>query len=809
MKKPVLLLFSLLLSFLVFAQNQDIISYYDDPGRHERNRNVDVTLMKLEVSFEPTAGKVFGKVSHTFRCLQNNIDSIFLDGPGIFIRSAMLDGKPVKTDSIASGIVVRTGLSEVYNSSHVLVLEYTATPEKGIYFIGWKQPIAEDPVHQTRRQIWTQGQGIDNRHWIPMIDDRGDKFITEVLVSFDKTYNVLSNGDLLEEKENKDGTKTWHYKINHQHAGYLLMLAIDKYAIKRTKTKRGTPINFWYYPQHPERLESSSLYSERIIEFLEDEIGYAYPWGSYSQVMVQDFMYGAMENTSATVFGDFFWVDPRAFLDRNYIGVNAHEATHQWFGDLITARNDADHWLQESFATFYPGLFMGNLYGADEMYWSFRGSMNGALAAGEKNSLPVHNSEAGSGRHYPKGASVLYMLQHIMGRDNFRRGVQLYLNRFGFSGVETRDFQIAMADACGMNLDWFFDQWIYRGGEPQIKVSTQKINAAVEFTVEQTKQKDPTVGVFKLPVDIAVHFTDGTIERKTVTVDKAFQKIYIPNPANKTVAFALFDEGGFILKKLEFEKTYEELRSQLINAKFILDRYDALLALAKYPLAKKRDLLLESYRIESYKNFKAEIIKQLAADPLGNAEFLIDAYNSAQVEIRKAVVNNTAVNESTSPIFEKALEDSSYAVIETALNKIWESPIFDARKAEMLEKIKMLDGFTMGLKIKYYELGCDIYPDLKTVFITFLEDFCSEKYEFRTRVNAMQALQRLNTLNEPIVHNLFNGILSFNGRLAGPSKDVLAYFKQQTAYLRLMKRALDSDRYLPKEKQKIKTALDL
>jgi len=808
--KKLVLLFSMVVSLgSIFAQSQDILCYYDDPGRHERNRNIDVTAMKVEVSFEPAAGKVNGKVTHTFRSLQNTIDSIFLDGPAIYVKSATLDGKPIKVDSISTGLVVRAGLTESYNSVHTLVLDYTATPEKGIYFIGWKQALAEDPVHQTRHQIWTQGQGIDNRYWIPMIDDRGDKYITETVVVFDKAYNVLSNGDLLEEKDNKDGTKTWHYKINHPHAGYLLMLAIDKYAIKKTKTKRGTPINFWYYPEHPERLEPSSMYSERIIEFLEDEIGYAYPWGAYSQVMVQDFMYGAMENTSATVFGDFFWVDNRAFLDRNYIGVNAHEATHQWFGDLITARNDADHWLQESFATFYPGLFVGSVYGQDETYWSFRGSMNGALAAGEKNSLPVRNSEAGSGRHYPKGASVLYMLQHVMGRDNFRRGVQLYLSRYGFSGVETRDFEIAMTDACGMNMDWFFDQWIYRGGEPQYKVSAQKVAAGTEFTVEQVTPKDPTVGVFKMPIDFTVHYTDGTFDRKTVIVDKAFQKVLLPSTGNKSVAFSLFDEGGFVLKKVEFEKSFEELRSQLINAKFLLDRYDALLALAKYPLAKKKDLLMEFYRIETYKNVKAEVIKQLAADPINNSEFLIDVYESPVVELRKAVVNNTAVNELTMPIFEKALGDSSYAVIETALLKVWESPLFMVRRAEMLEKIKSTDGFTLGLKIRYYELGTDIYPDLKAVFVNFLSEYCSDKYEFRIRTNAMQAMQRLNICNEQLIKNLFDGILSFNGRLSGPSKDVLNYFKQQTQYNRLIRAGLENGNYTAKERQKIKTTLDL
>lgn len=144
----------------------------------------------------------------------------------------------------------------------------------------------------------------------------------------------------------------------------------------------GTPMQFWHYREHPERIEPTARYSEQIIDFLSNETGIKYPWITYSQVMIQDFMFGAMENTSATTFGDFFWVDKRSFQERNYITVNAHEATHQWFGDYITGRHDGEQWLQESFATFYPGLFLGIIYGNDERSWYFREQMKGAVAAG-------------------------------------------------------------------------------------------------------------------------------------------------------------------------------------------------------------------------------------------------------------------------------------------------------------------------------------------------------------------------------------------------------------------------------------------
>lgn len=790
-----------------YAQHNDLLCYHDDPGRHERNRNVDVEHMKLEVSFIPAEGKVLGTVTHTFRCLQDQVDTVFLDGPGIKVDSAWLDGKYISTRANTAGIIAITKLSKAYGSTHTLKIKYSALPKKGIYFIGWKVKDIPDPVHMTRRQIWTQGQGTDNRYWIPMIDDRGDKYVTEVMVKFDKEYSVLSNGQMITNKENKDKTtRTWHYKINNRHAGYLLMLAIDKYAVKKTTTSRGTPIQFWYYPEHPERLEPSSMYSERIIEFLEDETGIRYPWGSYSQVMIQDFLYGAMENTSATTFGDFFWVDKRAFLDRNYIGVNAHEATHQWFGDLITARNDADHWLQESFATFYPGLFTGSVYGEDETHWYFRGNMNGALAAGEKNSLPVRNSEAGSARHYPKGASVLYMMQHVMGRDNFRRGIKLYLERHGFNGVMTSDLEKAMLDATGMNMDWFFDQWIYRGGEPHFRISRQDMAEGTWFTVEQIHKMEPTVGVFRVPVDLAVFYTDGTVDRLTVTIDKQFQKVFIPKAPGKTVSFGLFDEGSYILKKVSYEKSLSELLSQLQGAHFLLDRYDALLALAKHPISAKREALKAAFAAEKHKSIRAEIVKQLLQGTEADIEFGISAYNAAQTEVRRAVIDHLPLNEKTSAVFDRALKDSSYFIIETALMKLWEYYPSEGKRTAMLENIKDLDGYTHNLKIRYLELGTEVFPDMRGSFISMLGNMCGDQYEFRTRILAMQALQRLNACNEKVVQNLFACVLNFNTRLAGPAKDVLGYFRQQTAYMRLMRGVLETGPYTAEEKQTIRAA---
>ena len=761
---------------LLKAQFPETQAYHVDPGGHERNRNIDVLHMKLEVSFDAPKKTVFGKVTHTFEPLQSVIDTIFFDAPGINILNASIDGKTLSFKIIPTGVVVYPNLkSETYQPMHVpnhgasmqhkITFEYIAKPTKGIYFIGWNLGEISSPDEMTHRQIWTQGQGVDNRYWIPMIDDRSDKFVTETVITFDAKYQVLSNGTLLSKTSNAVGkapnadkksknqmvaplamkpnpaesnTVTWHYKLNNPHAGYLLMLAICDYGVKKSVSPAGTPMQFWHYPEHPERIEPTARYSEQIIDFLSNETGIKYPWITYSQVMIQDFMFGAMENTSATTFGDFFWVDKRSFQERNYITVNAHEATHQWFGDYITGRHDGEQWLQESFATFYPGLFLGSIYGNDEQSWYFREQMRGAIAAGKANSLPVRHSAAGSSRHYPKGASVLYMLQHVLGEENYRKSINLYLSRHGLQTVETWDLQKAIIDATGINMDWFFDQWIHRGGEPiyavnwNVRANLGDNNSAnvndlfpqgqydIEINVKQTQNQDIVVGLFRMPVDIEFLYFDGSSEKRTVWVDKSQHSFHFKT--QKAPMTVVFDAGSRILKTLEMQKSPAEWLFQMEHGSSMLDRYDALVALrgtvaihsgiaAHAGLGGSSDqtrtnglidfktVLEQAWNREKFREMQVEIATQWLSLPgvfattsnvksnqgelasvtsentaNQNAIVLQKLANSRHSSVRKLLFERLPLEPTFEELFLNGLKDSSYTNIELVVNRLWNMP---------------------------------------------------------------------------------------------------------------------------------------
>ncbi len=795
----------LLVSSIASAQHT-YRSYQKDATTY-REHPIDITRMKVEVSFEPQLGLVKGKVSHTFTVLQQQVDSIFFDAPGITIKSASINNNTLPYTAQAKGIWVKPVQPLNWDQTATIVFEYEATPRKGIYFIGWNVP--ENPVKNpfaVRKQIWTQGQGIDNRYWIPMYDDMNDKFITETVITFENGYEVLSNGPLLKKTANKNNTTTWHYSMSKPHAGYLLMLGIGKYAIKKSKSGNGVPLNLYYYPDFAERAEPTYRYSEMMIDFLEQETGINYPWESYSQIMVQDFLYGAMENTTATIFGDFFNVDERAFIDRNYVGVNCHELTHQWFGDYITARDVRDTWLQESWATYYPKMLNKKMYGDDVYNWQRRGEQNSAIEASKKDKNAIRFTGAGTARVYPKGSNVIGMLSHVLGEEQWKRALNHYLKTHAYANVETNDLQQAIQDKLGIDMNWFFDQWVLRGGEPEYTVKYQAItlqdgSKSTQVEVDQTHQQDEVIGLFKMPIAIEVFYTDGTSDKSTTWISEQHTNISIPNAGKKSVAFVLFDPNNMVLKTVNFKKTYEELVAQVQNAPNMLDRYDALAALKETPLDKKRTALLNVLKKETFHAIKSEAISQLAADET-TLDDLLGVFKFSDPQPKLAFIKAYAGNNNKAILqLTQALKDSSYDVVLAAVEKLCK--IDPVNAAKYLAVVKDVYGMNNAVNIKYHEL-CVINNIDVNQHATALINYASNAWEFRTRNNAFAAIKASGVFAENLIPYLFDAMLSTNGRLAAPAAELANYVCLKTVNLTLMQNYYKQQNYTPAQKETIK-----
>jgi aminopeptidase N len=508
-----------------------------------------------------------------------------------------------------------------------------------------------------------------------------------------------------------------------------------------------------------------------------------YPWEQYSQVMVQDFMYGAMENTTATIFGDFYSCDSNSYLDRNYVGVDAHELTHQWFGDLVTARSNADIWLQESWATYYPKQFFRQLDGEDKYQWLCRQDMNMVLKAGEADNNPVRFSASGTARIYQKGSIVIDMLRYVLGDEEFKRVIKYYLTKHAYENVETNDLYQAVQDVLGQSPDWFFEEWLYHGGEPNYRVSYAAENNSIRVKVEQTQEVTQLTGLFKMPVNLAVYYKNGDSVWKKVWVQNQSEDFYIENPGGREIDYILFDPGNHILKKITFSKGAAMLSSQAMKAKNMIDRYDAFVAMRSLPVNDKREALVWGFNHETFYGIRAEIIKQL----MDYDEFH-DLVKSRLANEHPDVIKSFISSYNNIPpgflsYYEVWLSHRSYEIVALCLQKLYDNA--PAKMNEYLDRTASIQGQNNNVRIKWLELAIGSGRD-KEANTRQLISLTSPSYEFRTRVSAFEALKRLGICNKEIIQNGFESLTSFNGRLSGPVKAVLDYFVQQNEYKKMV-----------------------
>ncbi len=792
-----LLIAGILASLVCFSQTHLQRTYFQDQALEPREQLVDFEHLTLDVSFDPKQKLVNGTVVHTFKVLRKQLDHVILDAPGIEIKEAQLDNN--KVQFVNEGKTVRFNFDKPLEkgSKHDLTLVYQTHPKKGIYFVGW-----DDTTGRSRKQIWTQGQGIDNRHWIPMYDSPNDKITTDIKVTFESGYKVLSNGVKLAENKNKDGNTFWHFRMKKPHATYLIMLGIGNYEIITKKSSSGVPMHFWYYPEWKNRVASTFKYSLDMMDFMERETGFSYPWNTYSQIPVQDYMYGAMENTTATVFGDFYCTDERSFHDKNYVRVNAHELAHQWFGDCITARTSSHHWLQESFATHYDLSYQGVAFGKDHFDWERRKATIQSINQSKSDLKPIAHSQAGSVRHYPKGAYVLQMLKYVVGKEQFNNAVNYYLTKHAYQNVHSDDFLLAFFDSQGISLNWFWEDWIYRGGEPHYSVdfNTESNNDMATFHVRQIHKKNEWVDNFKMPIYFEIHYDDGTKTREKSWIENDYHAVNVKVEKGKNISYVLFDPGSQVMKSVTFDKSFRMLTSQSTKAEHMLDRYDAVNAMNSIALDQKREVLQQIISSEDFYAVRAEALKQLYGDP-ASADLLRSALTDQDVNMRKEslkMLNRIPPTLKTDCI--ELLQDSSYEMVTSVLHKLCMS--FPKETVTFLDQTKDVHGtYKKNVRLKWLEMA-NLY-ERNPENLNELVDYTSPSFEFGTRVEAARTLQRLNYMNEEMIANIIHGINSFNSRLRNPMKKVLKHFHGQTMYRTMIVNYIESQSWTDLERRRL------
>lgn len=412
---------------------------------------VDFVKGTVFVEPVPSEEKIIGTVTYNVSVLKE-VDSIFLDAPNMEFSSVWLDGEKAAYTNTDKKIIIQHPFKKA--ASHVLKLQYVAHPKQTVYFLGW------DDAVRGNEQIWTQGQGKYTSHWLPSLDDMTDKVEFDLSLAFKNGYTVISNGKLMGKEEMNDKTQ-WNFNMKNPMSSYLVGFAIGNFDKKELKSSSGAPIELYYELKDSLKVEPTYRHTQHIFDFLEKEIGVPYPWQNYKQVPVQDFLYAGMENTTCTIFSNQYVVDSTAFVDKNYVNVNAHELAHQWFGNLVTETSSEHHWLHEGFATYYAYLAEKDLFGEDHFYWHLLETAEALKTLSEDDQgEALRNPGAGSLTFYEKGAWALAMLHERVGDSNFKHGVRDYLQKYAHQNVTIPNFMQEMESVSGMDLSDFEQEWL-------------------------------------------------------------------------------------------------------------------------------------------------------------------------------------------------------------------------------------------------------------------------------------------------------------------------------------------------------------
>jgi aminopeptidase N len=540
---------------------------------------VDFLKCKAELNILPVKKEVKGKCTYIFT-INKTVDSIYIDAKNMTFSNVYFKNRKAQYRVANNKLWLFKNFKKGIKYS--VSFNYEVHPKRAMYFIDWDYQ--EHPL--ANPQVWTQGQGKDNSNWIPSFDDMNEKVEFDISVSFDKNYEVIANGKLLSKIE-KGSVTIWHYDMLRPMSSYLLAITIGKYAKKTEISNSGISLEMYYYPKDSLKFEPTYRYSKQIFDFLEEEIGVSYPWQNYKQVPVKDFLYAGMENTSTTLFSDTFVIDSTAFIDKNYVNVNAHELAHQWFGDLVTETHGTHHWLQEGFATYYALLAEKEIFGKDNYYYKLYETSQQLKNAQEIDTIPLMNPKASSLTFYQKGAWVLHSLRELVGDKVFKNSVKKYLLKHQFKNVETSDFISIVEKESQKDLSNFMSTWLinYQLPEDEINLSLEK-NETTAF--------------------LLTHLKDNYLSYRTDVNDD-----FIPS----SVVYELPVKSHYSVKQVVLEElldnpnypTYTDLIKEGFSSKNIKVRQTLADNFEKIPLKFKTDYKT-LLRDESYKTIETALL---------------------------------------------------------------------------------------------------------------------------------------------------------------------------------------------------------
>jgi aminopeptidase N len=644
---------------------------------------------KLDLRFDWAKEQVLGKATLTLKPYFYPVAELVLDAKGFDIHNITFANQntPLKYTYNNEQIVIDLGKTIPSNQEYQLFIDYTAKPgevrpgggsaaitsDQGLFFINPRGEEKNKP-----QQIWTQGETEWNSRWFPTIDKPNERCTQETALTVDAKYKTLSNGALVNSKNNGDGTRTDYYKMSLPHAPYLFMVAVGDFAVVK-ETWNGKPVEYFVEPAFEPYARGIFSNTKEMLTFFSEKLGVTYPWDKYSQIVVRDYVSGAMENTTGVIFGEFMQKTTREMIDNHNELIIAHELFHHWFGDYVTCESWANLTMNEGFANYSEYLWYEHKYGVDEAdqhRWSELNGYLGSVAQGGAHPL-IHfghddKEDMFDAHSYNKGGLVLHMLRNYLGDEAFFAGLKKYLVDNAFTAVEAHDLRLAMEEISGEDLNWFFNQWYFASGHPELVIdyNYQAETGVMEVIIEQVQNTDYSPAIFQLPISIDIY--QGNQPRREYIVMTERKQTFSFDVKTKPTLVNVDADRVLLCEKMD-QKTEAEYVFQFYNAPKYLDRYEALEALQSSTESAAQQVHIEALNDPYWgiRKLALQYINPANASAAVKAKMLTLAKSDTHSEVRAGAISflGETGDLSSVSVMHTAIENEqvAYRVVSAAL----------------------------------------------------------------------------------------------------------------------------------------------
>jgi aminopeptidase N len=708
MKKTFLILVAFASIFSSYAQNKiEADSSWKNNPRYTPKRINNLVHTKLDVKLDYQHAWLTGKAWITLTPHLYPTDSLTLDAKGMDIQQVTL----VNKDKTQKPLIYQYNKKQLHiklpkqykrGEQYTVYINYTSKPNeyekeiggdpmlgvKGLYFINPTGENKKKPI-----QVWTQGETESNSVWFPTIDQTQQKTTQELTLTVPSKYVTLSNGKLVSQKTNSDGTRTDYWKMDLPHSPYLFFMGIGDYAVIKDSW-RGKEVNYYVEKEFGPVAKKIFGNTPEMMTYFSKITGIDYPWVKYSQMTGREFVAGAMENTTATLHQESAQQDARELTDQNsWEGTIAHELFHQWFGNYTTAESWSNLTVNESFADYSQTLWDEYKYGKDAGdAENFSGLQGYLMGDNSKKDLVrfyyADKEEMFDAVSYKKGGRILHMLRKYIGDSAFFKGINLYLTTNKFKSAEAHHLRLALEEVSGQDLNWYFNQWYFGSGHPKLDVQ-YKYNDTLKEAVVIVKQTQATGKIFRIPTYIDI-YNGKTKTRHQVWAENAvdtFRFVALSKPD-----LINFDAEKILICEKKENKSLENYIYQYRNAGNYVDRREAVefcgrktdnaeaVALLKEALSDPYHLIREL--AISKLDMKKEKIRQEIEPVIAQ---LVKNEKNRPVKASMISALSTTKNIAYKQLYESNIEDSSYTVAGASLEAL--SKIDSLRALEYATKL--------------------------------------------------------------------------------------------------------------------------